>query len=268
MLESFRLALRNILRDGFALALLVIAPAVFLGITYATAPLLKIPIKLIGLPGFEELALRQRDVLVVFISSSVEGFLSAFLASEMFSDRKDLGKIAVLSGMSALSWAGGKLLALGLVMTGVSLWTFGIEICLVPMKSLSACFLGSLLLSLVYGTAGATIGLGARDTLRSVLCVLILADVDAAWLQNPVYYTYAQRNEIVKRFPAFFPIQEVLAGAFAGKVNSRAVLGALAYAAILALPLAVALAVRYGRVGRAGRTLRGRAGLADERGSQ
>jgi len=248
MPEAFRLALLSLLRDRFALALLVIAPTVFLGVTWLTAPLMLIPISFFGLPGIDELPLRQREVLVAFISSSVGGFLSAFLASEILSDRRDLGKLLIFSGLPAARWAGARLLAALTVAGGVALWTFALEAALIPLRNPAATLLGALLLALVYGLFGATVGLLARDTLRSVLCILILADVDAAWLQNPVYYTYAQENEIVHRLPAFHPIQETLAGAFAGRFNFEALVGSLAYAALLCLPLLLALAWRYGPV--------------------
>jgi len=257
MREVFRATIRDLFRDRFAILLLFVAPAVFLGITYSTASLVHLPIKLFGLDGVDRLLLRQRDVLVVFITASIEGFLSAFLASEMFSDRRGLGKLLVLSGLEASRWALGKLLAFVTVAFALALFFFGIALCLVPMKNPAACLLGALLLSLVYGLCGAVIGLATKETLRSILCILILADVDAAWLQNPVYYSYAQENELVRRFPAFHPIQESLAGAFAGRFNPSAILGSLGYAAILALPLALALVLRYGSVARASTRARG-----------
>ena len=44
--------------------------------------------------------------------------------------------------------------------------------------------------------------------------IVLLANIDAGWLQNPIYYADAQNTEIIRALPAYFPSQISMVAAF------------------------------------------------------
>ncbi len=69
-----------------------------------------------------------------------------------------------------------------------------------------------------------------RGQLEGVLFIVLLANIDAGWLQNPVYYTAAQNTELIRRLPAFYPSQIAMVSAFAEEFSvMRPLMGSLAY---------------------------------------
>ena len=73
-------------------------------------------------------------------------------------------------------------------------------------------------------------GLLSRDFMVAVLFIVLLANLDAGWLQNPVFYSSAQQSEFIRWLPAFFPCQFIFAAVFAGRINAWALLMSLVYA--------------------------------------
>lgn len=108
-----------------------------------------------------------------------------------------------------------------------------------------AMFLGFILVGSIYGAYGGLVGLVSKDFMVAVLCVVLLANLDAGWLQNPVFYSTAQESTLIRWLPAFNPTQVVFAAAFTGRMNLWAAALSLVYAALF---VAAMLAIVHTRV--------------------
>jgi hypothetical protein len=79
-----------------------------------------------------------------------------------------------------------------------------------------------------------------RRELEGILMIVLLANLDAGWLQNPIYYADAQNKILVRALPAFYPSQTTLIAAFTQDPVVGPMIGSLLYgSAFLAAALVV-----------------------------
>ena len=104
---------------------------------------------------------------------------------------------------------------------------------LVNVKDPVLLFGGFLMIGAIYGTFGAIVGLLSTDIMVAILCIVLLANLDAGWLQNPVFYSSAQQTDIIRWLPAFYPTQTIFAAAFTSSSNYWAFLMGGIYSAVL-----------------------------------
>lgn len=71
-----------------------------------------------------------------------------------------------------------------------------------------------MLTGLVYGCYGLLIGSVIKGELEGVLLIALMANIDAGWLQNPLFFAGATNKIIIKYLPAYFPSQTTIIGAF------------------------------------------------------
>jgi hypothetical protein len=116
-----------------------------------------------------------------------------------------------------------------------------------------AVFTGFLLITVIYGAYGGIVGVLSRSFMPALLLIALLADLDAAWLQNPVYYSAAQESAIIHWLPAFYPCQAVFSSAFTTRINSMAFSGAFIWAGAMVALLILAVHLRMrGPLSRSG----------------
>lgn len=243
----FLLSAREAWRNFAGLVLLVAVPVVFLGTVWLTAGDVITVIKLYYPEETLQVSLSARHVCLVFGTVSICGFLAAYYAMTLFHHAFGYFRFWVIAGLPPGAFLLGRfgffsalILALG---AGTTLLTAQLVFLVHPWWVL----LGFLLLGLAYGACGGIAGLLSRDPLIGFLVVAILADIDAAWLQNPVYYTSGQNLEFVRWLPAFHPSQLVLASAFSEDLNGQALRGSVAYAAVLLAAFLLVTTLRLGR---------------------
>jgi hypothetical protein len=104
---------------------------------------------------------------------------------------------------------------------------------------------GLLLAGFVYGSYGMLIGTITRGDLEGILFIVLLANIDVGWLQNPVYYLGAQNKEFIRSLPAYFPSQVSIVSAFSQHNITHSALSGLAYGTIF---LSVAIVIYYFRM--------------------
>jgi hypothetical protein len=88
---------------------------------------------------------------------------------------------------------------------------------------------GLILVGWVYGAYGLLVGALFRRELEAVLFIALLANIDAGWLQNPIYYADAQNTEIIRALPAYFPSQVSMVAAFSDHPVTIPVLASIGY---------------------------------------
>lgn len=225
----YRLSLKELLRNKLGLVLLVLVPCVFIGIALATAGKGKIPIKLYLPAGTESLLLTQHDIMLVFISASVNGFLTAYFALLLFHQDFAYYRYSVFAGLPPAAFITGRFAFFLTIASLLAAMTTLLNAHYVPLSQPGQVFCGFLFLSIIYGSFGGIIGSFSRDFLVAFLGIFLLADLDAAWLQNPVYYSASQEKEFLRWLPAHFPTQLVFSSAFTKKANANAWYGSAAY---------------------------------------
>jgi hypothetical protein len=227
-----------------------LVPVVFLGAIHITAGLGVISINLYFPGEMLRVLLTVRNVCLVFGAAGVCGFLSAYYALVMFQQPFEYFRFCVFEGLHPAEYLAGRFGMLTMLLTVFAACTTALTGLLVPLTHPEVVFSGYLLLGIIYGALGGIIGTISRDFLVGFLSVAILADLDVAWLQNPVYYTAGQDLDLVRWLPAFYPCQLVFAGAFTEDTNILAVWGSCTYAAASLVLFLVSIASRLWRVRR------------------
>ena len=218
-IRLFALSFLELWRNKYGLILLITIPVIFLAVVEWTSGEEVIPIELYYQDEIRQVLLTQREVNLVFIGAAVLGFLAAYYAIVLFHKNFEYYKYCISMGLSRVSFLAARcFFFLGLIVTlamliSVSLW-FTIDI-----RQIFGLLLGFILMGVIYGTIGGIFGLISRDYMVAMLAMVLLANLDAGWLQNPVFYSSAQETEVIKWLPAFFPTQLVFASAFTENWN-------------------------------------------------
>jgi len=242
----FRLSTLELWRNPLGMVLLVVIPSVFIAMILWTAGTGSLPLKLYFGEEVVEVLLTQRQTALVFVCAAVSGFLAAYYALVLF--HSDLGYFRYCSfmGLSPLVFTLARFAAFLLVTSLLAAITATGLGYVTPLEQPLLVFAGFLLITVIYGAYGGIVGVLSRSFMPALLMIVLLADLDAAWLQNPVYYSAAQESTVIQWLPAFYPCQIVFAGAFTSRGNDAALAGAAtwAVAAIAILVLAVQVRLR------------------------
>jgi hypothetical protein len=109
--------------------------------------------------------------------------------------------------------------------------------------------LGIAIGAFVYGCYGLLAGAIFRHELEAIFAILVVVNVDAGWLQNPIYYQNARSKWLIEALPAHFPSQIAYLSAFTSERIGPLVARGLAYGAVLLL-VALAMYAKRMRVVR------------------
>jgi len=214
IVRLFQLSWLELWRNRFGLLLLVVIPVIFLAVVEWTSGSQTIPIDLFFRDETRRIPLSQRNVNLVFIGSAVLGFLTAYYAIILFHKNFEYYKYCIGMGLPPASFlAARSLFFLGIIAI-LGLLISIIVGSMVEIEQIYGLYAGFLLMGIIYGTIGGIMGLLSSDFMVAILGVVLLANLDAGWLQNPVFYSTAQETELIKWLPAFFPTQSVFASAF------------------------------------------------------
>lgn len=242
----FKLSALELWRNPLGMVLLLVIPTVFLATTLGTASDVSIPLKVFFGDETVVLSLTQKQSGLVFVCAAVGGFLAAYYALVLFHTDFGYFRFCAFMGLGSGTFTVARF-ATFLSVTGLlATLTTLVLANLVVLEQPLAVFGGFLLVTVIYGAYGGIVGVASPGILPAIMLVVLLANVDAAWLQNPVYYSAAQESALVRWLPAHFPSQVVFSAAFTQRTNSHALLGALAWAgsSLALLLLAVHLRMR------------------------
>lgn len=239
-----RYSLRELARNPLGVLLLPVIPAVFVGMILLTASDAPLPLKVFLGEETLDVWLTQQEVGLVFVCAAVSGFLAAYYALVLFHNDFGYFRYCVFMGMDPSVFTVARFAAfLGVT----ALLAVGTTLGLAWVTELDhplGVFAGFLSIIIIYGAYGGIVGIMSRSFMPALLLIVLLADLDAAWLQNPVYYSAAQDNTIIHWLPAFFPCQMVFASAFTDRVNEFAISGALVWGAGMVALLVGAVQLR------------------------
>lgn len=238
------MTLREVVRSPMSVTLLFVIPVVFFAVVYYTSATDPIRFMLPAVSDDTALQVSQRDESLVVIATAAVGFLSAFLAMTLVQRNLSANRRLILCGYRAPQLLLAKSLVLLLIASVVSLFVALLLRFLFEPTRFGIVWLGLLGIGLVYGCYGMLVGALARRDLAGILFVILLANIDAGWLQNPVYYSSAPDSTFIRALPAFFPTQTAIIGAFTNHDVARALTWTAAYALALWILAGAALAWR------------------------
>jgi hypothetical protein len=239
-----RLSALELWRNPLGLVLLAVIPAVFIGTIWWTASQDAVPLKIFFGNETLQVLLTQRQVGLVFVSAAVSGFLAAYYALILFHNDFGYFRFCAFMGLSPLLFTAARFAAfLGVTAVLAAVTTLGLGR-VTALEQPFTVFVGFLLIIVIYGAYGGIVGILSRSFMPALLWIVLLAQLDAGWLQNPVYYSAAQDSRLIHWLPAFHPCQVVFSAAFTAHDNGAALGAALVWAVATIAVLIVSVQLR------------------------
>lgn len=243
---------KELLRNRLALLLLFIIPSLFYFLTRLTIPDREIAFKLAAVSEGTVIHVSERSEALIFIGLAAVGVISSFLGLILSQKDAAATQRLILCGYRPSEIVISKLLLLAAVVLLVGCYVgFLLRFFMKPddiLKTMISFMLGGY----VYGCYGILVGTIVRHELEGILLVVLLANIDIGWLQNPIYYADAQNKLVIRLLPAFYPSQTSMASAFTGYGILLPFVQGIAYgSALLILAIIVsAFRLRVRRINR------------------
>jgi hypothetical protein len=229
---SAGLAARDLLRNRVAVGLLLIVPIVLFVLVYVTTGERPIAFRL-SVTGPTMLTASERELSLLFIALTAISGVSAFLAFLLLLRPIAADRRLVFEGYGPGELLLGKLL----VVAGIAVIVAAYVTALLPLfakpDGLSGVLFGFGLASLVYAALGLALGAIAPREIEGMLAILLLVNIDAGWLQSPVFYAHAHNQQLIRLLPAHYPGQVTMVSAFTTSGTSDPALASLGYALAL-----------------------------------
>jgi len=206
--------LKMLFRRRIVLILLVLMPVVFLSVVELTASAKAILFRLASLDKMVFIEETQKQISLIFFSVTSTGFLVSFLALNLIQINSNVNRRLVICGYHPFELLISNLLALLLVILFIAIYIGLLINVFFTVRHLPLYIFGLILIGFVYGCYGLAIGSLIKGKLEGVFFIVLLANIDAGWLQNPMYYAEAQNNVIIRYLPAYYPSQSAIIAAF------------------------------------------------------
>jgi len=211
---ALTMILRMLFRRRIILIALLVIPVVFLTIVELTAPTRFIPFRLASLDTSQFIRESLKKIALVFFAVTSCGFLVSLLALNLIQIENDVNRRLVICGYHPFDLLISNLLALLLIIMTIAVYIGLLISAFVTVSHLPMFIFGLMLIGFVYGCYGLAIGSLIKGKLEGVFFIVMLANVDSGWLQNPMYYAEAHNNVIIRYLPAYFPSQSAIIAAF------------------------------------------------------
>jgi hypothetical protein len=241
---SALMAGRDLARNRVAAVLLLAIPVLLLLLVYATTGEREIPFRLAAI-GAGPLTGNEREMSLVFIALAAISGVSAYLGFLLLHRPLAADRRLVFEGYSPGELMLAKLVVVVAAAAVVAAYVAALLPLFARLSGMRGIFLGFLLGSLVYAAFGLVLGAAARRDVEGMLVILLVVNVDAGWLQNPVFFAHAHNHELIRLLPAHHPGQVAMISAFAEAGLGPSVVGSVSYALLLT---AVAASVYLWRV--------------------
>ena len=240
LLISIKLTAKSLLRNRIIALLLLTIPIIFFTVTKYTSRPTPVWFKLASVSEGTLVYVSQREMAIIFIAMTVSGLLSSFLSFILIQDQKAEHKRLILCGYRSDEIILSKFLLMMMIILFISIYITGVIHFFFSPENVIGVAIGLLLVGFVYGSYGMLIGTVFKGDLEGILFIVLLANLDVAWLQNPVYYSAAQNKEFIRSLPSYFPSQATMVSAFSEYGIMKSVLGSIFYGLIF---LVVALLI-------------------------
>jgi hypothetical protein len=208
------MTVRELIRNRFALILLFVIPSLFYVLVALTTSdrLLTFQLASISEKVFVEIS--ERSESLMFIGLASMGLLTSFLALNLIQKHTNVNRRLVLCGYQSSELITSKLAVMVCAIILIGSYVSVMLLLFYQPKHLIYVIIGFILEGYIYGCYGLIIGAIFKRELEGILFVVLLVNIDAGWLQNPIYYADAQNKAIIHYLPAYFPSQTCMVSAF------------------------------------------------------
>lgn len=193
---------------------LAVLPVVFLSVVQLTASDRIIPFRLASLDENIFLEEVQRGVSLVFFSVTSAGFLVSLLALSLIQIDREVNRRLVICGYHPFELLISNLLFLLIMIIAIATYLGLLTHSFYRVDHLLPYISGLMLIGIVYGCYGLMVGSLVDGKLEGIFMIVLLANIDVGWLQNPTYYAEAHNNVIIRYLPGYYPSQAAIIGAF------------------------------------------------------
>jgi hypothetical protein len=227
----FSMTFKELIRSRITLLLVFIVPTFFYLIIFLTTPEKPIAFKLASISEDTYVEVNQRNESLIFIGLAACGLLASFIGMNFMQKNTESTRRLILCGYRPSEVIIAKAALLMAVICVISAYVSSMLLLFFTPKYFLLTATGFVLCGAVYGAYGTFVGVVSRRELEGILFIVLLSNIDAAWLQNPIYYADSQNKLIIRCLPAFFPSQLSMVSAFTDKQVHNPLMGSLAYIA-------------------------------------
>ena len=208
------MTVRELMRNRLVLIMLFLIPSIFYTLVALTTSDRPIAFKLASVSEDTFVSVSQKSESLIFIGVAAVGFLTSFVAMNLIRRDVEVNRRLVICGYRPSELIVSKLTVLMGVILVVALFVSLSLLLFFRPDRFALTAVGLMLAGWVYGAYGLLVGAIFRRELEAILFIVLLANIDAGWLQNPIYYADAQNTEIIRALPAYFPSQISMVAAF------------------------------------------------------
>jgi ABC-2 type transport system permease protein len=194
--------------------LLLSIPAIFYFIAINTTTTVPMLIKLATAPDEPVIMIIPRELGLIYIGLAATGFIASFLGLNLMQRNIPAKKRLILCGYNPVELSLSKLGLLLSIVILLGVYTAFMGFLLMSPKHVPGVILGYILCGFVYGSFGLFIGSIVKKELEGILFIVLLANLDIGWLQNPIFYAAAPNKHIIRLLPGFDPSQIAVLSAF------------------------------------------------------
>lgn len=244
------LLFKDLLRRRVTLLILFIIPALFNIIILVITSEKQDPV-IFGILDDDPIRMISRQSLsFVYMGCAAVSFLSSFLAFNLVFKRVKVDQRLANCGYMPIEIITGKMIVLILLVLTISLYESLIILPFLSPFHFSRLFAGFFLAGLVYSCYGLFIGTISKHELEGIFLIILVANVDIGWLQNPMYFLESANQQVIKSMPGFLPAQLANLGAFTNEFPPITIWGSILYASIFFIGAAFVFWLRVKRRSR------------------
>lgn len=242
-----KLLFKELLRRRVTLLMLFIVPALFNVVILVTTAQQDIPVMFGMLSDQSVEIVSRRSMAFVFLGVAAVGFLTSFLGFYLVFRRTEADRRLALCGYRPDEIIIAKLTVLLLIIASIAIYEGLIIRPFFEPLHFERVLLGLFLGGLVYGCYGLLVGAVSLHELEGIFLIVLLANIDIGWLQNPSYYKDSTSQAVIESLPGFLPTQLASLGAFTDELPFVTVWGATLYGGVFLTLALVAFWLRIRR---------------------
>lgn len=227
--------IRELMRNRVALILLFGIPTLFYALIVLTTTDRILAFKLAAISEEMLIEVSERSESLIFIGLASIGLLTSFLALNLIQKHSNVNRRLVLCGYRSSELITSKLAVLLCAIILIGCYVTALLLLFYQPKHLISVIIGFMLGGYVYGCYGLLVGTIFKRELEGILFVVLLVNIDAGWLQNPIYYADAQNKAIIRHLPAYFPSQTCMVSAFTDNSILAPLIWSIVYGSFLLL---------------------------------
>ncbi len=240
IITSLLMILRMLIRRKIVIVLFFVIPVVFLTTVKLTTSDRVLPFRLASIEEEVFIEVSEKEISLLFFAVTCTGFLLAFLGLNLVQKNSEINRRLVICGFHPLELLISNLLSLFVMIFLIAIYVGFLTSAYFPIDHLGLMIFGLTQVGFVYGCYGLAVGSLIKGELEGIFLIVLLANIDAGWLQNPLFYADAQNQVIIRFLPAYFPSQAAIISAFTDYSISKASLYSALYGiGILAISMLI-----------------------------